>query len=149
MRCAFPSFLTQEEKDNRLEYFEEIFGVKFLKKSIVQNFEIYSSNPPNRKNYFFIVGHNEEVKKFLSSIDIKEKNIVITSCCFSIPKKIIKKKNIFLCNPVKEWGRISFYDGCPYGFKFFITDAELNLYNSKYNLKNSDIEKIKFAYYKY
>lgn len=149
MRCAFPSFLTQEEKDSRLEYFEEIFGIKFLKKSIVQNFEIYSSNPPNRKNYFFIVGHNKQVKKFLSSIDIKEKNIIITSCYFSIPKKLIKKKNIFLCKPLKEWKEILFYDGNPYGFNFFITDAELNLYNSKYNLKNSDIEKIKFGYYKY
>ena len=86
---------------------------------------------------------------FLSSIDIKEKNIVITSCHFILPKKIIKKKNIFLCKPPKEWGTISTYNGKPYGFKFFITDSELDMYNAKYSLKNSDIEKIKFGYYKY
>ena len=147
MRCAFPITITEEERIERLKFFTEIFNINFLNKEVIESFIIYSSNPPNKKKYFFLLGHNLDIEAFLSSYKILEKNIIITSCFFNIDLKKLKHKNIYLCSPLEKWLLVPYYNGKDYGFKFNITDAELNMYNSK-NLHLSDLNKIKAGYYK-
>lgn len=142
-------YVFQNKKENigRLEYLFDIFKEKFCFVEEKDGFFIYEGPTLNKKGIFFITGHNDKVEFFLCNNKIKEKNIVINSCFIEritriYKKKINNKKIKIYSSKITDKTLVYLYPGERYGFKFPITDSELNFYNDKNNhimskIKNS------------
>lgn len=83
--------LTQEEIYHRKVFIEKSVGVYFISKPIYGGIE-FTSIPSILYDCIMIVGHNCNVKRYILSNSIPERNIVIVSCLVIFNKTITKKR---------------------------------------------------------
>lgn len=129
LRCG-----NQSEVLARKEYLEQTFHLWFVQKGFIGPFIVLESIPLSVENDICVVyGHNYEVAYLLKKHKEKlpEKNIFIIACLTDNPKDfILPRKRIFISPQKKDEG-VELRKGAEFGFNFDISDAELNLYNSK------------------
>ena len=126
------------ELSGRQAYLFGIFHVYFVVTHVDHGFMTLVPFPftSDYPSILFITGHTDQVYRYLSSQiqRISESSIVITSCFGGIFSVFSRDRNIYV---PAESGHHSFCflrDGKLFGFEFDISDAELNLYNSRGNL---------------
>lgn len=118
----------QNELCGRQEYLYDIFRAYFVPDGSCYGF-IQLRPLDYEEDILFIVGHSDQIIKYLHDHinEVKETTIVVTTC---FPRDLLRiKSNKSIYVPIIEDSFCRFYNGEPYGFKFKITDAELNLYN--------------------
>lgn len=118
--------ISNDEIISRKEYIYDVFKVytiPFRRKEILE----LRSIPENSHDIVFIHGHNNDVFWYLAKCLPYEKNIGLITCFIGwITRVNIPNKQLFFTDRITNK-----YDGRKYGFNFNITEAELNLYNSK------------------
>ena len=117
----------EKEKRSRKEYIEKVTNLYFISYETEDGVE-YKSIPSSINDCLFVVGHNMDVKEYLSKNTILEKNVVIVSCKFGFNTKFKKKKNIYIS--YNEEGITNFYDGVEWNLHFLVSKEELKLINS-------------------
>lgn len=124
----------------RREYLLEIFHLYFILQApcdvvstLAPSAIILSSFPTTVEDDICIIcGHNDFVAKVLqmSATEIPETSIYLITCAHQyINKYYVKGKKVYLIPQEKEYAHT--HIGSYFGFKFGITDAELNMYNSR------------------
>lgn len=113
----------------RLDYLYDVFKLYFVKKQEDDKFIVLESFPNGTlDNLMFIIGHDEDVYKYMCK-DIKETIIVAITCNCNYLKKFAQNKDIFVAK--SQNGIVIKYDGNKWGFNFGITQSEVNLYNNR------------------
>lgn len=129
MRCIIERELNTP---GRKKYFYKIFKLYMLEKNSIGNLVELISIPSNVMDVLFIIGHNYQMRDYLryNWKNIHENTIIIISCTSNLFREFCNKgKKIFVVTNKDEL--VYFYEGEQYGFDFQITDAELDLYNSR------------------
>lgn len=132
----------QSELAARQEYLYDLFHMYFLpgnpEGGYIPLYPVVSNSP----DILFITGHVGQVNRYLEATigKISEQIIVITSCFGVSFRKISLQKTIYV--PSVSEALCPLHDGRPYGFAFNISDAELNLYNSRGDI----IDRIQASY---
>lgn len=129
LRCG-----NKAETIARTEYLEQTFHLWFIEKGTIDSFIVLESIPLSAESDICLIyGHNYEVAALLKNHRdrIPEKNIFIIACLTKNPKDfIIPCKRIFIAPQEKDEG-VKLRLGSEFGFKFDISDVELNLFNSR------------------
>ena len=127
-------YLLHESQLNELAarrvYLYDIFRLYFLPRNQERGYIPFIPLGTKDPDVLFITGHTDQVQDYLENmIDyIPEKSIVITSCFGMLFHKYISKKDIYVPNSCLIYCPLR--DGKPFGFDFFISDAELDFYNA-------------------
>lgn len=130
------------ELSERQAYLYDIFQMYFLPEipegSYIPLVPLGTKGP----NVLFITGHTHQVQDYLGTYikQIPEDCIVITSCMGRYFKKFAAKKEVYVPNINQDYCLLR--NGRSYGFKFDISDAELDFYNASGGIK----ERIQSAY---
>ncbi len=128
------------EIKSRQEYLYDIFKV-YMIPFYRANFIELISLPVDKYDLVMIHGHNDRVYAYLKGNIPKEKNIVLITCyCGNVTKIKFPNKNIYFSSELTNK-----FNGMQYGFHFDITEAELDLYNSK---EQSVYKKIDYSFRK-
>ena len=117
----------KKEIQSRMHYCNNAFHLYFTFQIDANSLRIRSF-PNTAVEYLFIVGHNNDICKYILNKKDYVKNIIIISC--GIPEIYFKKfnaKHIFVSN--RNSSKNYFYNGRDWGFNFNITEDELDLYN--------------------
>jgi hypothetical protein len=119
------------ELDGRKDYLYDIFRLYFIPDETEDNYLSLHTVGKSDLDYLFITGHIYHVKAYLTKRirEIPENTIVITSCIGREFRVFASMKEIYVPNTDGQLCEIR--DGQPYGFKFNISDAELDFYNAK------------------
>lgn len=120
------------EQKLRLQFLFDVFKIWFVAVGTEENFFVFQSFPFSswEPDVMLIYGHNYHILPYLMNGSVPEKYIYIISCMdadsnlISIPGKCIYYDS-------KSESTTNIMYGADFGFDFDITDAELNLYNSK------------------
>ncbi len=130
MRCLID--VSQEaEVIERMNYLYEVFKVYTLPRHVRGEFITLDSIPLYDPDILIFVGHDSKVKRYIEKFHetICEKYIVLITCqAESIALKLPDDKIVFVSYQDDDASRKR--RGSDYGFKFDITDSELDLYNS-------------------
>lgn len=129
------------EISGRQEYLYDIFHLFFIKQNVIDGFITLTPFGVTEPSILFLVGHYDQIDKYLAhNINrIEEKTIVLITCYVNRLKIHKKNKSNWFASFSKN--EISYcYAGNNYGFRFDITESELNFYNSK---KMNILERIK------
>lgn len=118
--------ITSEEIISRKKYIEKVTGMYFIPYPVDGGIEFKSIS--SSTDCLFIIGHNWSVEYYLSNNNIKEKNIVIVSCVFNIPRKIKRKKKVYVS--YDNVGKTDYFDGKDWNLNFYVSIEELKLINS-------------------
>ena len=134
----------KNEIPSRKEYLYDIFKLYFWPIKTEGDYIVLAPMGASTPDIMFITGHTDEIEKYLKTffINISEKMIVITSCMGNKFKKYAKQKTIYIPDIDSDFCELR--DGQAFGFGFYISDAELNFYNTKGNIAT----RIKSAYKK-
>lgn len=139
MRIILPKDKETEIKA-RLEYLFGVFNLYFMVKREDNYCIELTSIPYNTLDYLLIIGHNGFVERYMINRKdtMREENIVLISCELKILRysNLFSDKNIYVSQESYQYGQTTCYKGQDYGFEFNISDAELDLYNSKENIDN-------------
>lgn len=130
----------------RREYLEQTFHFWFVEREQIDSFIVLESFPSTaEKETCIIYGHNFEVADLLKnhSICIPEKNIFIIACLTKNKRDFILFGKRTYIAPQKTNEGIKLRYGREFGFKFDISDVELNLFNSK---TESIYDKLRLAF---
>lgn len=123
----------EKEVEERKKYIYDVFKLYLINKGTVGNLLVYESFPANALDMLIIIGHSFDVKNYLrvNADEIKETILVVISCYAEefINDIEIKNKKVYISH--HEDGETFYRKGQDYGFKFKITDSELDLYNSR------------------
>lgn len=132
----------QNELEKRYLYLHNIFNMYFFQVKAEGSFISLVPLGTKEPDILFITGHTLQVKDYLDTYikQIPEHCIVITSCMGEYFKKFATNKEVYV--PDINQIHCHLRDGIAYGFAFYISDAELNLYNSSGSIK----ERIQSAY---
>ena len=133
------------EQKRRLQFLFDVFKIWFVAVGTEESFFVFQSFPFSswEPDVMLIYGHNYHILPYLMNGSVPEKYIYIISCMdadsnlISIPGKCIYYDS-------KSESTTNIMYGADFGFDFDITDAELNLYNSK--LTNAK-EKLNTVFY--
>ena len=118
--------ITSEEIISRKKYIEKVTSMYFIPYPVNGGIEFKSI--PSSTDCLFIIGHNRDIEHYLSNNDINEKNIVIVSCIFKIPRKIKRKKKVYIS--YDNVGKTDYFDGKDWNLNFYVSIEELKLINS-------------------
>lgn len=115
----------------RKDYLYDIFHMYFLPRKSEGSYIPLTPVGTIGLDILFITGHTNQVQEYLTAFfdEIPEKTIVITSCFGEVFKQHASKKSIYV--PDLRNHLCQLRDGKPFGFDFDISDAELDLYNTK------------------
>lgn len=120
----------RQELSGRCEFLYDIFHLYFLPRTSEGRY--IPLIPLGSTNYdiLFITGHVNQVEEYLSTHikNIPEMIIVATTCLPQNLRKYTNQKKIYV--PDINGQYCYYHDGQPYGFRFNLTDSELNFYNS-------------------
>lgn len=119
--------ISANEKSDRKKYIEKVTNLYFLPHKISGGIE-FCSVPRTSIDCLFIVGHNFNVKHYLITHSISEKNIVIVSCGFSLNDIETEGKKIYSSHD--DNGQTSYYDGKEWNLDFLVSKEELKIINS-------------------
>ncbi len=122
---------------SRQGYLYDTFSLYFLKKGMIDDFQVFESFPFVKDDILMIYGHNYLISDFFrkNNKSIDEKSIAIISCCeYKKGDYQLKGKNIYLApqrGNKNNKGSAYLFSGKDYGFDFDLTEAEIKLFNSR------------------
>ena len=125
------SKISENEISSRKKYIEKVTRAYFLLNKTTEGIELVSF-PSTLFDCVIIVGHNGDVKHYINTHQINEKNIVLVTCGISNIDEIMKDKNIYVS--FDEEGKTRKYDGKQYNLNFEVTKEELLLLDTSDDL---------------
>lgn len=120
--------IESDEINSRMKYIYKVTNMYFVPYKTNEGIE-FISIPSNIIDCLLIVGHNNNVKKYLINNKIIEDNIIIVSCKFDIDRKFRKNKNIYVS--YNDDGLTDYFNGTDWNLNFNVSMPELKLINSK------------------
>lgn len=115
----------------RQKYLYDTFQLYFVPRNPVDGFIPLVPLGTAELSVIFIVGHYDQVRKYLKNNikNIKEKTIVLITCYASKLKLFKKYEKLWFASTAEN--ELSYcYSGKDYGFDFDITESEIDFYNS-------------------
>ena len=126
------------ELSGRQAYLFGIFHVYFVVTHVDHGFMTLVPFPftDHYPSILFITGHADQVYRYLECQfqEVSESSIVITSCFSRIFSSFSRDRTIYVPAESEYHAFCFLRDGKLFGFDFDISDAELNLYNSRGSL---------------
>lgn len=120
------------EQELRLQFLFDVFHVWFVPLGTEGGFIVFQSFPFSswESNILIMYGHNYNIWKYLQAYLVPECFIYIISCMSATSGHIpLHGKCVYYDSESESTTKLMC--GRDFGFDFDITDAELNLYNSK------------------
>lgn len=120
------------EQRLRLQFLFDVFRVWFVPLGAEEDFIVFQSFPFStwEPDILLMYGHNSEIVSYLKKARSPECQIYIISCLDAFSTRIsIPGKYLYF--DAKSEHTTVLLRGFDFGFEFDVTDAELNLYNSK------------------
>ena len=114
----------------RQKYLYDIFQLYFIPQNPVDGFIPLVPLGTAEFYVIFIVGHYDQVRKYLKSNirNIEEGTIVLITCYASKLKRFKKNDKVWFVSTAEN--ELSYcYRGKDYGFEFDITESEIDFYN--------------------
>lgn len=143
MRCI----LTKGVEDSalsRIQYFMETIHLWMIPFSLENGLIELRSIPSSCEDICFVIGHRNEIKKYLVENKPTESVVVLITCAvrndFAI--QYLPEKEVYISHQTN--GYSDTYDGKAYGFDFDITESELIFYNN--SRKKSIVERLESAF---
>ncbi len=120
------------EQKLRLQFLFDVFRVWFVPLGEEEDFIVLQSFPFStwEPDILLMYGHNSEILSYLKKVRPPECHIYIISCLDAISTRLsIPGKYLYFDAESEHITELLY--GADFGFDFDVTDAELNLYNSK------------------
>ena len=120
------------EQKLRLQFLFDVFKIWFIPIGAEGNFIVFQSFPFSswESDILLIYGHNYRILSYLKNGSPPECHIYIISCLDAFSNRIsIPGKYLYFDAESEHITELLY--GADFGFDFDVTDAELNLYNSK------------------
>jgi len=126
----------EDSLNHRIEYIFDIFKLYAIKTEETNKFIVLETFPFKTSTSYpevlFIIGHSEDVNIYLErNIPDMKENIILTITCFPNKLKKFLKYNKQIYSSKNKRGITHKYKGDDWGFKFDISDSEINLYNNR------------------
>lgn len=126
----------EDSLNHRIEYIFDIFKLYAIKTGETNKFIVLETFPFKTSTSYpkilFIIGHSKDVNRYLEqNIANITENIILTITCFPDKLKKFLKYNKQIYSSKNKGGITNIYKGDNWGFKFDISDSEINLYNNR------------------
>jgi hypothetical protein len=146
-----PTYFYRDWRERR-KFLFEIFNQRFINAKHNSDFILLKTCYPNISNITIFVGHLNSVATILHkhSREFLGQKILIVSCVDMNYKMRVSRETVLTLNDILKNARVKavyipknaklldYNDGKLYGFKFNITETEIEMYNNR----NLDIEHI-------
>lgn len=120
------------EIPGRQEYLYDMFHLFFIPQNTIDGFIPLTPLGVAEPSILFVVGHYDQIAKYLArNVDHIEEKTIVFITCYANYLKIYKKNKVRWFASLSKDEKSYCYAGDNYGFKFGITESELNFYNSK------------------
>lgn len=129
---------------SRIKYFMETIHLWMIPFSLENGLIELRSIPSSCEDICFIIGHRNELKKYLVENKPTESIVVLITCADrnNFATRYLPGKEVYISYQTN--GYSDTYDGKVYGFDFDITESELIFYNNR--RKESIIERLESAF---
>ena len=143
MRCILTKGV-EYSVSSRIKYFMETIHLWTIPFSLENGLIELRSIPSSCEDICFIIGHQNELKKYLEKNKPTESIVVLITCADrnNFATQYLHGKEVYISYQTK--GYCDTYDGKVYGFDFDITESELIFYNNR--RKKSIIERLESAF---
>ena len=117
----------RNELSGRMDFLYDVFHLYFLPNYLEGRYIHLMPLGHTDIDIMFITGHTDQVRHYLEKyINRIPETVIVATTCMPNNLKRYRMKKIYVPNIKNPFCEVR--DGTPYGFKFNITDAELNMY---------------------
>lgn len=143
MRCILIKGV-EYSVSSRIKYFMEAIHLWMIPFSLENGSIELRSIPSSCEDICFIIGHRNDLRKYLEKNKPTENIVVLITCIVrnNFVMRYLSGKKVYISHQTN--GYSDTYDGKAYGFDFDITESELIFYNNR--RKESIIERLESAF---